>query len=82
MTGTAATEAEEFKKIYNLDVVVVPTNEPMIRGDHADIVYKTLRAKYGAIVAEIEDKREKGQPILVGTTSIEKNEINRHLFKT
>ncbi len=75
MTGTAATEAEEFKKIYDLDVVVVPTNEPMVREDHADTVYKTLRAKYGAIVTEIEEKRKKGQPILVGTTSIEKNEI-------
>lgn len=75
MTGTAATEAEEFKKIYDLDVVVVPTNEPMIRRDRSDVVYKTLRAKYGAIVKEIEEKREKGQPILVGTTSIEKNEI-------
>jgi preprotein translocase subunit SecA len=75
MTGTAATEAEEFGKIYELDVVVVPTNEPMIRADHADVVYKTLRAKYGAIISEIDEKRKKGQPILVGTTSIEKNEI-------
>jgi preprotein translocase subunit SecA len=75
MTGTAATEAEEFKKIYDLEVIVVPTNEPMIRRDHSDLVYKTIRAKYGAIVAEIEDRRSKGQPVLVGTTSIEKNEI-------
>lgn len=75
MTGTAATEAEEFGKIYNLEVVVVPTNEPMIRKDHADVVYKTLRAKYGAIIREIEEKRKEGQPVLVGTTSIEKNEI-------
>ena len=75
MTGTAATEAEEFKKIYDLDVVVIPTNEPMVRKDHQDAVYKTLRAKYGAIVKEIEEKHKKGQPILVGTTSIDKNEI-------
>ena len=75
MTGTAATEAEEFMKIYKLDVVVVPTNEPMVRDDRADLVYKTLRAKYGAIVAEISQMHEKGQPVLVGTTSIEKNEI-------
>lgn len=75
MTGTAATEAEEFKKIYDLDVVVVPTNEPMVREDRSDMVYKTLRAKYGAIVKEIEEKYKKGQPVLVGTTSIEKNEI-------
>ena len=75
MTGTAATEAEEFKKIYELEVVVIPTNEPMIRKDNSDLVYKTLRGKYGAIVAEIEEKRKRGQPVLVGTTSIEKNEI-------
>jgi preprotein translocase subunit SecA len=75
MTGTAATEAEEFKKIYDLDVVVIPTNEPMVRKDHSDVIYKTLRAKYGAIVKEIEEKHKKGQPVLVGTTSIEKNEI-------
>ncbi|MCH7641169.1 preprotein translocase subunit SecA [Patescibacteria group bacterium] len=75
MTGTAATEAEEFKKIYDLEVVVVPTNEPMVRKDSADAIYKTLRAKYGAIVGEIEEKHKKGQPVLVGTTSIEKNEI-------
>ncbi len=75
MTGTAATEAEEFKKIYDLDVVVIPTNKPMVRKDHADSIYKTLRAKYGAIVTEIDEKRKKGQPVLVGTTSIEKNEI-------
>lgn len=75
MTGTAATEAEEFKKIYKLDVVVIPTNKPMIRVDYPDVVYKTLRAKYGAIVREIEERHKRGQPVLVGTTSIEKNEI-------
>jgi len=75
MTGTAATEAEEFKKIYGLNVVVVPTNEPMIREDDPDLIYKNLRAKYGAIVGEIEKKYKKGQPVLVGTTSIEKNEV-------
>jgi preprotein translocase subunit SecA len=75
MTGTAATEAEEFKKIYDLEVVVVPTNKPMVRDDRSDLVYKTLRGKYGAIVKEINDRHEEGQPVLVGTTSIEKNEI-------
>jgi preprotein translocase subunit SecA len=75
MTGTAATEAEEFKKIYDLDVVVVPTNEPMVRRDYPDVIYKTLRAKYGAVVSEIDERRKKGQPVLVGTTSIEHNEI-------
>ncbi|OGM05403.1 preprotein translocase subunit SecA [Candidatus Woesebacteria bacterium RIFCSPHIGHO2_01_FULL_39_32] len=75
MTGTAATESEEFKKIYELEVVVVPTHNPMVRRDHSDIIYKSIRAKYGAVVNEIIDRHEKGQPILVGTTSIEKNEI-------
>ncbi len=75
MTGTAATEAEEFQKIYNLGVVVIPTNKPVARIDRSDVVYKTLKAKYTALVNEIEEKSKKGQPILVGTTSIEKNEI-------
>ena len=75
MTGTAATEAEEFGKIYKLETAAVPTNQPMIRKDSPDSIYKTLRAKYGAVVNEIEEKRKKGQPVLVGTTSIEKNEI-------
>lgn len=75
MTGTAATEAEEFNKIYGLDVIVIPTNLPMIRVDHPDMVYKTNRAKYAAVVREIEDCYSRGQPVLVGTTSIEKNEI-------
>ncbi len=81
MTGTAATEAEEFKKIYKLDVVVVPTNKPMIRIDNPDLIYKTLRAKYGAVVEDIEERSKKGQPILIGTTSIEKNEIISQFLK-
>lgn len=81
MTGTAATEAEEFKKIYKLDVVVVPTHKPMIRKDNSDAIYKTLRGKYGAIVNEIEEMHKKGQPVLVGTTSIEKNEIISEYLK-
>ena len=75
MTGTAATEAEEFHKIYNLDVVVVPTHRPMIRKDYSDSVYKTPRAKYAAIVEDIISCNKRGQPVLVGTTSIDKNEI-------
>jgi preprotein translocase subunit SecA len=75
MTGTAATEAEEFKKIYDVDVLVVPTNRPIARKDHADVVYKTTRAKYGAIVKEVAEKFKKGQPVLLGTRSIEHNEI-------
>ncbi len=74
MTGTADTEAVEFKKIYNLDVVVVPTNEPMIRRDYPDRVYRTEREKFNAIVTEIEELRAKSQPVLVGTISIEKSE--------
>lgn len=74
MTGTAATEEEEFRKIYGLDVVVIPTNAPMIRVDHPDMVYKTERAKFAAVVKEIVELHKKGQPVLVGTISIEKSE--------
>jgi preprotein translocase subunit SecA len=81
MTGTAATEAEEFKKIYNLEVIVVPTNEPMVRKDLSDIVYKTLRAKYGAVVAEVKEAYERGQPVLLGTRSIDNNEAISEYLK-
>ncbi len=75
MTGTAATEAEEFHKIYKLDVVIIPTHRKMVRSDFTDSVYKTPRAKYAAIVQEIIDIHKTGRPVLVGTTSIDKNEI-------
>ena len=75
MTGTAFTESEEFNKIYKLDVVVIPTHRPMIRNDHPDQVFKTQRAKYAAVARDIEEAYKRGQPILVGTTSIDKNEI-------
>lgn len=81
MTGTADTEAPEFGKIYNLDVVVIPTNEPMIRVDYADIIYKTERAKFHAVVEEIEDCYKRGQPALVGTISIEKSELLSSMLK-
>ena len=81
MTGTAVTEAEEFKKIYNLDVVIIPTNKDMVRKDMADSVYKTPRAKYAAIASEIAELHKTGQPVLVGTTSIDKNEIIGELLK-
>ncbi|MDO8503366.1 MAG: preprotein translocase subunit SecA [bacterium] len=81
MTGTAATEAEELHKIYKLDVVVVPTYRPMVRKDHSDLIYKTARAKYAAVVREIDEVRKKGQPVLVGTTSISKNEIIADFLK-
>lgn len=74
MTGTAATEATEFKEIYGLEVVVIPTNKPMIRIDHDDLIYKTEEAKFKAVVEEIKERHRKGQPVLVGTVSIEKNE--------
>jgi len=74
MTGTAATSAEEFDKVYKLEVIIVPTNKPMIRQDLSDRVYKTLEGKFRAVVREIKERHERGQPILVGTTSIEKNE--------
>ncbi|HLF19071.1 MAG TPA: preprotein translocase subunit SecA [Candidatus Omnitrophota bacterium] len=74
MTGTANTEASEFKEIYELDVVVIPTNKPMKRNNYADSVYRSLREKYNAIVAEIEECHKRGQPSLVGTISIEKSE--------
>ena len=74
MTGTAMTEEDEFREIYMLDVVEVPTNKPMIRVDHNDVVYKSIKAKYAAIVERIRQCHEKGQPVLVGTVSVEKSE--------
>lgn len=74
MTGTALTEENEFREIYQLDVVEVPTNKPMIRVDHSDRVYKTINGKYRAIINQILECHEKGQPVLVGTVSIEKSE--------
>ncbi|MDK9708641.1 MAG: preprotein translocase subunit SecA [Desulforhopalus sp.] len=74
MTGTADTEAAEFKKIYNLDVVVMPTNQPMIRIDYADVIYKNEAAKYRAIIKEIGELHNSGQPVLVGTISIDVSE--------
>lgn len=81
MTGTAATEAEEFRQIYGLDVVVIPTNRPMIRIDHEDVIYKTEKAKFKAVVEEVKRRHLKGQPVLVGTISIEKNELLSSMLK-
>ncbi len=81
MTGTAATEAEEFHKIYKLDVVIIPTNQNMKRQDHPDAIYKTVAAKYNAVALEIEKIHATGQPVLVGTTSIDKNEFLSDLLK-
>ena len=74
MTGTADTEAEEFAKIYDLDVVLIPTNKKMIRADHSDVIYKTEREKFLAVAKEIKELAEMGRPVLVGTVSIEKSE--------
>src|SRR5215475_851058 len=81
MTGTAATEAEEFAKIYKLDVTVIPTNRELKRINHPDVVYKTAREKFDAVTNEIAECHEKGQPVLVGTVSIEKSEQLSKLLK-
>ena len=81
MTGTALTEAEEFGTIYKLDVVEIPTNRPVIRVDHSDIVYKTEAGKFRAIIRQVKECHAKGQPVLVGTISIEKSEILSKLLK-
>lgn len=74
MTGTALTEEEEFRKIYGLDVIAIPTNKPVIRIDHPDVVYKTVKAKFNAVADDVEERHKRGQPVLVGTVSIEKSE--------
>ncbi|MHB1127711.1 MAG: preprotein translocase subunit SecA [Bacillota bacterium] len=81
MTGTAATEEEEFRKIYGLDVVVMPTNMPMIRRDHPDVIYRSEKGKFNAVVEEIVERHQQGQPLLVGTISIEKSEQLSSLLK-
>ncbi len=83
MTGTALTEENEFREIYALDVVEIPTNKPMIRVDRPDVVYKTVDAKYDAVIEQIRECHEKGQPVLVGTVSIDKSEeLSRRLKRT
>ena len=81
MTGTAETEAPEFDKIYKLEVLVIPTNRPLIRVENPDVVYRTEPEKFGAVVKEIEDLHESGRPVLVGTISIEKSETLSTLLK-
>ncbi|MFO0751806.1 MAG: preprotein translocase subunit SecA [Thermodesulfovibrionales bacterium] len=81
MTGTADTEAAEFAQIYNLEVVVIPTNRPLIRPDYPDMVYKSQQGKFRAVINEIEECNRRGQPVLVGTTSIEKSELLDQLLK-
>lgn len=81
MTGTAKTEEKEFDEIYGMDVVVIPTNRPNVRKDVGDVIYKTERAKFNAVVEEIVTRHKEGQPVLVGTTSIEKSELLSNLLK-
>jgi len=81
MTGTALTEASEFQKIYGLGVVPIPTNMPMIRGDQRDLIYRTEEAKFAAIVEDVAERHEKGQPVLIGTASVAKSEILAGLLK-
>lgn len=81
MTGTAETEAEEFYKIYKLDVVVIPTHRPMVRADHQDKIYKNEAAKFAAVVADAKERNAKGQPVLIGTISVQKNEYLSKLLR-
>ena len=81
MTGTAMTEASEFDKIYGLGVVPIPTNKPMVRMDQPDLVYRTEEAKFDAVVEDIAERSRVGQPVLVGTTSVEKSELLSGLLK-
>ncbi|WLD92960.1 preprotein translocase subunit SecA [Alkalihalobacillus sp. AL-G] len=82
MTGTAKTEEEEFRNIYNMNVIVIPTNKPIAREDRADLIYKTTEGKFRAVVNEIADRHQKGQPVLVGTVAVETSElIAKHLKK-
>ena len=81
MTGTAETEASEFWNIYKLDVIVIPTNRPVIRDDRDDLIYRTKREKYAAVIDQIVELVEQGRPVLVGTTSVEISELLSRMLK-
>jgi preprotein translocase subunit SecA len=81
MTGTAKTEEEEFRNIYNMRVVVIPTNRPIVRDDRADLIYASMAGKFNAVVEDIKERHEKGQPVLVGTVAIETSELISQLLK-
>jgi preprotein translocase subunit SecA len=81
MTGTATTEANEFHQIYKLGVVPIPTNKPMVRADEADVIYQSAEAKFEACVTDIAERHANGQPVLVGTTSVEKSEVVSRMLK-
>lgn len=75
MTGTAKTEEEEFRNIYNMNVIVIPTNKPIIRDDRADLIFKSMEGKFNAVVEDIVNRHKQGQPVLVGTVAIETSEL-------
>ena len=81
MTGTAETEAGEFWSIYKLDVMVIPTNRPVIRDDQDDLIYKTKKAKYAAVIDRVVELTEKGRPVLVGTTDVETSELLSRMLR-
>ncbi|WHX26759.1 preprotein translocase subunit SecA [Virgibacillus halodenitrificans] len=81
MTGTAKTEEEEFRNIYNMDVLAIPTNKPIVREDRADLIYKSMQGKFQAVVEEIKERYEAGQPVLVGTVAVETSELISQLLK-
>lgn len=81
MTGTALTEEDEFREIYKLDVIEIPTNKPVIRVDHPDVVFKTEKGKFNAVIEQVIECHKKGQPVLVGTVSVEKSEYLSRLLK-
>ncbi|MCF3943450.1 preprotein translocase subunit SecA [Oceanobacillus alkalisoli] len=81
MTGTAKTEEEEFRNIYNMDVIVIPTNKPIIRDDRSDLIYKSMEAKFRAVVEEIKERNQAGQPVLVGTVAVETSELISKMLK-
>ncbi len=76
MTGTAKTEEEEFRNIYNMEVIAIPTNKPVIRIDKPDMIYKTMDAKFKAVVEEVKKRHAKGQPVLIGTVAVETSELS------
>ncbi len=81
MTGTAKTEEEEFRNIYNMDVIAIPTNKPVIRDDKPDMIYKTMEGKFRAVVEDIKERNRNGQPVLVGTVAVETSELISDLLK-
>ena len=81
MTGTAKTEEEEFRNIYNMDVIAIPTNQPIIRDDRPDLIYKSMEGKFRAVVENIKERNKTGQPVLVGTVAVETSELISSLLK-